>query len=173
MVSETGSISGMTLAEFCERVGIDMKTTWRWRNQIPDLATRIRERREEIVPLARETAAWNRLFLIGMTSLPTREKEVTNPKTGKTTILRYGNKHDDQRAAVDALKTYVEQYGGRNGPMQRHEVKVEGNFLDMMAAAAKDGVIEGQVVGDEPPTANFTLSDIADTHGNTQPQADA
>lgn len=162
MVTDQGGIKAMSLGEFCQLAGIDEKTTWRWKHQIPDFAMQVRKRREEVVPLARETAAFNRLFLIGMTSLPTGFKEVVNQKTGAVRRVPTGALHDDQRAAVDALKTYTGHFSDLHMPTVKQEVKFEGNFLDMMTAAARDGIIEGEVVDAEQQYTN-----------NAQPQTDA
>lgn len=161
MVTDQGGIKAMSLGEFCQQAGIDEKTTWRWKNRIPDFAMQVRQRRAEVVPLARETAAFNRLFLIGMTSLPTGFKEVVNQKTGAVRRIPTGALHDDQRAAVDALKTYTGHFSDLHTPTQRQEVKVEGSFLDMMTAAAQEGVIEGEIV-------DANLEPQTDTRGSDQ-----
>lgn len=145
MVSDTGVPKTLRLGEFCDLVGIDEKTTWRWKTQIPDFAMRVRQRREEIVPLARETAAWNRLYLIGTTSLPSTFKEIVNQKTGAVKRVPVGALHEDQRAAVDALKTYLGHFSRLQLPAQRQEVKVEVNSWTALMEA-KRNVIEGEVV---------------------------
>lgn len=138
IVSDTGGIEPLTKRDFCSRIGIDEKTTWNWKKNTPDFAMRVRARRDEIVPLARETAAFNRLFLLGMSSLPTSRDESGRPK---------GQLHNDQRAAVDALKTYTGHYSNLQLPVQRAEVKVQGGLMDVLQAAERDGIIEGELVG--------------------------
>lgn len=137
MVTDTGGIRAMPLYEFCDKWDIDEETTRRWKRGTSNFADLVRQRREEVVPLARETAAWNRLFMIGYSSIGDKRQ------------------HNDQRAAVDALKTYLGHYGKMQLPVQRQDVKVTGGFLDMMTAAASAGVIEGAIVGEprqlEPP----------------------
>lgn len=112
----------MPIYEFCQRVGVDQKTTWRWKHS-EGFAQEVRERRDEIVPLARETMAFNQLFMLGMQT-------------------------QDKRAAVDALKTYLGHFSDLRLPTVKQEVKVEGNFLDMMTAATREGVIEGEIVNE-------------------------
>src|SRR2546426_6883807 len=91
------------------------------------------------MPLARVSAAWNRMFMIGTTSLPTRK----DPETGKFE----GNLHSDQRAAVEALKTFLSTFGEVKNPTQRQELKVEHSLTEMFAKA--DQLIEGETV-DKP-----------------------
>ena len=108
----------LPLYKFCERVGIDQATTWRWK-RAPGFAEKVRERREEIVPLARESMAWNQLFLLGMQT-------------------------QDKRAAVDALKTYLGHFSNLRLPTVKQEVKVEHTLADVFTNA--DKIIEGEVV---------------------------
>lgn len=147
LVDETGRVEPLSLGQFCQRVGVDPKTTWRWKTQTPNFGLLVRQRREEIFPWARETAVWNKLYLIATTSLPNKVDPVINPKTGRTQIVRRGSLHDDQRAAVDAAKTLLGHNGDLRLPVQRQDVKVDGGFLsEMMFAARQQGVIEGEVV---------------------------
>jgi hypothetical protein len=132
MVDETGNLSAMSLTEFRANYSVDQKTIWRWNNYTPDLAMKIRERRDEIVPLARETAAFNRLFLIGMSSLGTKTL------------------HRDQKSAVEALKTYVGHYSNLQLPAQRQVHEIGGGLADLLQAGRtlhdqKPEVIEGEV----------------------------
>jgi hypothetical protein len=143
LVSDTGAISSMTTKDFCQKYNVNEATTWRWKRE-PGFAEKVTKRRDEVVPLGRVTAAFNRLYLIGMSSL--------GPNAP----------HHDQRAAVDALKTYLGHHGLQT-PTQRQEVKVEGNFLDMMAAAAREGVIEGEVVDADAESQADTGRSIQDT----------
>jgi hypothetical protein len=76
----------MTLTEFCATFNVSKMTTLRWRKQTPDLETRIAQRRNEIIPMARVTVAYNQLFLLGMQT-------------------------QDKRAAVEALKLFLGQFG--------------------------------------------------------------
>src|SRR5579871_1538740 len=64
VVSDTGEIKTVKIGEFCQQIGIDEKTTWRWKTQTPDFALRVRQRRYEIMPVARETKVFNHLFLL-------------------------------------------------------------------------------------------------------------
>jgi hypothetical protein len=116
----------MSLSEFCEHYQVDVRTTWRWAKE-PGVEDKIKARLEEIAPRARTIAAWNRLLLIGLSSL------------GK------GQQHGDQRAAVDALKTYLGHFGEMKLPVQRQDVKVTNNLAEIFSKAEKE-YIEGQVV---------------------------
>ncbi|HVB24104.1 MAG TPA: hypothetical protein VNG51_19355 [Ktedonobacteraceae bacterium] len=131
LVSDTGTVSSMTTKQFCEKYNVNEATTWRWRRE-HGFAEKVRARRDEVVPLARETAAWNRLYLIGVSSL--------GPNAP----------HHDQRAAVDALKTYLGHHGLRT-PVQRQDIKVQGGLMDVLAAAERDGILEGEVVEPTEP----------------------
>lgn len=163
MVSDTGEISGMTLDQFCEANGVNRTTCWRWKKETVGLADMIRKRRDELVPLARETAALNRLYLIGNTSLPTGFKEVKTVKRLKdgtvietTRQIPVGQLHEDQRAAVDALKTYLGHHSKLRLPTQPIEHEVGDALVDALSIARnrqealKSSAIEGEVV--EPVT---------------------
>lgn len=116
----------MPIYEFCKRVGVDQKTTWRWKHS-EGFAMKVRARRDEIVPLARETMAFNQLFLLGM-------------------------QMQDKRAAVDALKTYLGHFSNLRLPTVKQEVEVgEGlaNLLQMGRAKFTkdvDTIQEGTIV---------------------------
>lgn len=128
-VSDEGNITTMTLEQFCAETGIDRATTWRWKKNIKNFAQMVRSRRDEIVPLARETAALNRLFVIGMSSI------------GPSAL------HHDQRAAGDALKTYLGHHSRLRLPTQPHEIEAGRTLMDLVNTARNKNVIEGEVVG--------------------------
>lgn len=146
-VTDTGQIETITLDQFCEDNGVNRATVFRWKKNTPDFAMRVRARRDEVIPLARETAALNRLFLLGMSSLPTRIG-----KDGKPT----GALHHDQRAAVDALKTYLGHHSELRVPTQRAEVDIKYSVSDLLKAASDDGIIEGEIV--DAPAAHATTN---------------
>ena len=154
IVSDTGGIKPLTLGDFCRSVGVDEETTRRWKKNTPDFAMKVRARRDEITPLARETAAFNRLFLIGMSSLPTQTKDLIDPATGKVKTIRTGQLHSDQRSAVDALKTYTGHFSNLRLPVQRQDIKVEGSLADIFTKAEKE-IVEGEVVNADRPTASL------------------
>jgi hypothetical protein len=129
MVDDTGNLSYMSVPDFCERYRVNRHTLYRWKNNTPNFAMQVRLRRDEVFPLARESAAFNRLFLIGMTSL------------GRNSL------HNDQRAAVDALKTALGHGGNLQMPVQRQDIKIQGGLMEVLEAAAADGILEGEVVG--------------------------
>lgn len=137
MVDEVGHMKQMSLDDFCEIYDVNRTTVWRWNNKTPDLAMKIRDRRSEIVPLARESAALNKLLMIGMTSL------------GK-------NGHGDQKAAVQALVSYLGHHSDFKLPTQRQELEVKHSVGDLLSAAAADGIIEGEFtdVPDDHPRAD-------------------
>lgn len=122
IISDNGTIERMPIYQFCARVNVDQKTTWRWKHS-EGFAAKVRARREEIMPLARESMMWNRLFSLAM-------------------------QNGDKRAAVDATKTWLGHFGELKLPTVKQEVKVELNtWADLVQA--KHDVIEGEVV-DEP-----------------------
>jgi hypothetical protein len=136
ITDDDGHITQLKLADFCSQVGVNEATTWRWKKE-PGFAMKVRARRDEIIPLARETKAFNQLYLLGM-------------------------QMQDKRAAVDALKTYLGHHSNLRLPTVKQEVKIEGNFLDMMTAATQEGIIEGEIVD-----ANI-VEPQTDTRGSDQ-----
>jgi hypothetical protein len=135
ITSDTGAFKSMTQTEFCDTYNISEMTLWRWQRQTPNFAQLVRQRRDEVVPLARETAAFNRLYLIGMGSLGDHAA------------------HRDQRAAVDALKTYVGHYSELRLPTQRQEIEIHGSAAELLKAAHADGIIEGELADAAEPDA--------------------
>lgn len=126
MISEEDqTIYKMTLSQFCEKFNISKMTISRWRKQTPDLATRIEARRNEIAPMARVTAVYNQLFLSAMQS-------------------------KDMRAAVDAQKTFLGHFGNLQLPVQRQDIKIQGGLAEVLIAAEREGILEGELV--EPST---------------------
>lgn len=120
ITSDEGKISKMSVSQFCEQYGVDRRTTYRWR-QTPGFDDKVRARREELFPLARETAAWNQLFLLGLQT-------------------------DDKRAAVEALKLFLGHFGGLHLPAKRQPITYQPNNLaEMLMMAEKEVVTEGEV----------------------------
>ena len=110
----------MPIYEFCQMHNVDQSTTWRWKH-MPDFALKVRERRIEIMPLARESMWFNQLHLLGMQT-------------------------QDKRAAVDALKTLTGHFSDLQTPTQRQQIELKNNVGDLLKAATTDGIIEGEVV---------------------------
>lgn len=133
-VTDDGTVTKMTLEEFLVSYGVHRTTVWRWKKNTPDLAEKIRTRRLEIVPIARETAAWNQLFLLGM-------------------------QNKDKRAAVDALKAYLGHFSDMQLPVQRQDIKVKGSLAELMSSAEKE-FIEGEIV-DGPPRSQEAIPDAS------------
>jgi len=127
IIDDDGKLNEMKLQQFCELVGIERTMTWRWKSQ-PGFAEKVRARRAEIVPLARETKAFNQLFLLGMQS-------------------------QDKRAAVDALKTYLGHFSQLQLPVQRQDIKIQGGLMEVLEAAEADGIIEGEISESIEPDA--------------------
>lgn len=113
ITSDEGNISRMSVSQFCQQFGVDRKTTYRWR-LTPGFDDKVRARREEIFPLARETAAWNRLFLIGLQT-------------------------DDMRAAVEALKLFLGHFGGLQLPEKRQSQPNPNNLAEKEYDEASNG----------------------------------
>lgn len=133
-VTDDGIVEKMTIGEFQAAFGVDRKTIYRWKMGVPDLGEKIRARRLEIVPVARETAAWNQMYLLGMQT-------------------------QDKRAAVDALKTYLGHFSEMQLPVQRQDIKVKGSLAELMSSAEKE-IIEGELVN-EPIRQPEALPDPA------------
>lgn len=117
----SNKIRKMPLEEFCKAFNVNRTTVWRWKKNTPDLALRIEKRRMEIVPLARVSVAYNQLFLLGMQS-------------------------QDKRAAVDALKVFLGHFGNLQLPVQRNQVDVSQNLMDLVNVARKKKIVEAEVV---------------------------
>jgi len=137
---DDGHVYKMTLTEFCTKFNVSKMTIVRWRKNTPDLAQRIEQRRNEVTPMARVTALYNQMFLLAMQS-------------------------QDKRAAVDAGKTLLGHFGNLQLPVQREEVKHTGGWVDIIAQAKTENIIEGEVINE--PDADTTRS-ITDT--STLPQ---
>ena len=130
----TNKLRQISLQEFCETYNVNRHTVWLWKNRTPDLAARIEARRNEVVPAARISVAYNQLFLLGM-------------QTG------------DKRAAVEALKTFLGHFGNLQLPVQRQEIKVQSGLLEVLSAAQREGIIEGEIV--EPTNIDASASSPA------------
>jgi hypothetical protein len=109
ITDDNGKVTMMTQDQFCEAYEVAKSTTNLWRKGTPNLGQLIRERREEIVPLGRETAAWNQLYLLGMQT-------------------------QDKRAAVDALKTYLGHYSELRLPTQAVKHEVGQSITDLISS---------------------------------------
>lgn len=111
VTTDDGKISKMTALQFCQQWNIDRKTTYRWRRS-PNFDRRVRQRREELFPLARETACWNRLYIIGMTG------------TGQP--------------AVDAIKTILGHFGGLELPIKREHGSATTSLAELLYLANQE-----------------------------------
>lgn len=111
--TDDGQVRKIPLEQFAAAYGVSRTTLWTWKNHTPNMAELIRQRREEVVPLARESAGWNQLFLLGMQT-------------------------QDKRAAVDALKTYLGHFSGLRLPSQEVKHEVGEGFSDLIAAHRRD-----------------------------------
>lgn len=114
--SQPQEIKQMTITEFAKLLGVNRRTLYDWKKSIPSFAERVRARRYEIFSVSRETAAFNRLYLIGM--------------TGKS------------QPAVDALKTLLGHFSRLDLPVQRQEIEAGENLLDMWARVEQRKAIE-------------------------------
>lgn len=136
ITEDDGSVHKMSLGEFCLTYDVTRMTLNRWKKQTPNWAELVERRRNEIMPLARVTAVWNSVYVLARQT-------------------------QDKRAAVEAAKLFL----GHNGltlPIQRQDVQMHGDFLDMMAAAAKEGIIDGEIVHAD------NLEPQTDTSGSDQ-----
>jgi hypothetical protein len=118
ITSDDGELSKMTVSQFCQQWGIDRKTTYRWRQTL-GFGDRIRARREELFPLARETACWNRLYLIALQS-------------------------NDYKAAVQACIILLGHFSGLMLPARRQPQPAnQGNsWTELLLKAREKGVID-------------------------------
>jgi hypothetical protein len=114
----------ITITQFSQQLGVHRTTLYNWKNSIPNFGQRVRSRRAEVFSLSRESAAFNRLYLIGM-----------------------NNK--DMRAAVDALKTILGHFSKLELATQRHEVEAGQNLMDLVNAGRRKRVIEGESSGSD------------------------
>jgi len=118
--ADTEKIRKMPIYEFCKRVGVDQSTTYRWKHA-PGFGMKVRERRNEIMPLARESMVFNQLFILSMQT-------------------------QDKRAAVDAIKTWLGHFSELQLPVQRQDVEIHGSAEELLKAARDDGILEGEVI---------------------------
>lgn len=103
ITSDDGRVSKMTITEFCAQFGVDRKTTWRWK-QMPGFGQRVRERREELFPMARETACWNQLYLITLQSKDLRAAvQAATILLGHFSNLQLPNRRQEQQATGTSL----------------------------------------------------------------------
>jgi hypothetical protein len=116
-------IHQMTITEFCEAIGISRDTFYRWKKTIPNLVDRIRTRRHETFGLNRETALYNRAYLIAMTSR-------------------------DHKAAGEMIKLLSGHFGQLELPVQRQIIKQEGESWAALVEKKKQAIIEGEIVND-------------------------
>jgi hypothetical protein len=114
LTTDDGKLSKMTLSDFCARVGIDRATAYRWKHNTSNFSDKVRQRRDEIFPFARETACWNRLYLIGLQS-------------------------GDLKAAVQALTLLLGHFSGLMLPSQPERASSYNptNLAEMFAEADK------------------------------------
>ena len=119
ITSDDGMLSKMTLNDFCRQFGVHRATTYRWKHNTPNFGEKVRQRRDELFPLSRETAMWNRLYLIGMQS-------------------------KDLRAAVDAIKTLLGHFSGLTLPAKRKpEPSNSGaSWVELITKYRNEGLIE-------------------------------
>jgi hypothetical protein len=113
LTTDDGQLSKMTLFDFCSYMGIDRATAYRWKHNTPNFSEKVRQRRDELFPLARETACWNRLYLIGLQS-------------------------KDLKAAVQALTLLLGHFGGLMLPGRQKDTSSTGqgnNLAELFAAA--------------------------------------
>lgn len=115
---DSGRMRRMPIYEFCQYATIDQKTTWTWKHA-PGFAEKVRTRRIEVMPLARESMWFNQLHLLGM-------------------------QLQDKRAAVDALKTLTGHFSDLQLPVQRQDVKVQGGIADLLNVARERRLQETQ-----------------------------
>lgn len=118
----------MSVKEFSEKVHVPRSTLYNWNKTIPNFAQRVRERREEIWPLARETALFNRAYSIAMGS-------------------------NDMRASVDAIRLLTGHFSKLRLPTQTQEIEFKGQSWAALAARKRAEALEGEVI-DEPSSNN-------------------
>lgn len=117
ITSEDGQLSRMTTSQFCQQFSIDRKTAYRWKH-MPGFGNRVRQRREELFPMARESAMWNRLYLIALQSR-------------------------DLKAAVGAIKLLLGHFSGLRLPSRRTpEPEGQGSLMELVSLARRRGIID-------------------------------
>lgn len=115
-------IRRITITQFSEMINVPRRTLHAWKTIIPDFGDRVRKRREELWPQARETAIFNRLYLIGMTG------------TGQS--------------SVDALKVLAAHFSKLRLPTQPHEVEAGENLIELLNLGRKKNIVEGEIASD-------------------------
>lgn len=120
-------ITKMSLTEFAEKLGVDRKTLYNWKTSIPDFAMKVRAKRDEVFPMARETALFNQAYLIAM--------------TGRG------------QAAASMITMLLGHYSKLQLPKQRAELEAGDNLMELLNVARKKKVIiEGET--SEQPSIN-------------------
>lgn len=119
-------ITKISVTEFAQKLGVDRATLYKWKNNIPDFGMKVRQRREEIFPVARETALFNQAYLIAMTG---------------------------RGQAAASMITMLLGHGAKlQLPKQRTELEAGQNLMELMNIARKKQIIEGETV--ERPNIN-------------------
>jgi hypothetical protein len=123
MTSDDGKVTTMPAIKFADQIGVHRNTLRNWKESIPNFAERVRDRRMQLFSLSRESAVYNRLYVIGMTGT--------------------------DAPAVKALEILAGHFGKLEKPTQRADVKVSGSLAEMLSNAQK--IIEGEVVDGSRP----------------------
>lgn len=117
----TQDIHQMTVTEFSETIGVARRTLYNWKKQIPNFGEKVRERRNEVFSLSRESVLFNRAYMIAMTS-------------------------NDHKAAGEMIKMLLGHGANLELPAQRHEIEAGQNLMDLVNIARKKNIIEGETI---------------------------
>jgi hypothetical protein len=119
----SNNIRQMPTTEFSTLIGVPRRTLYDWKKSIPDFGERVRQRRYELFSLSRETQLFNRAYLIAMTS-------------------------KDHKSAVEAIKLLLGHFSMLDLPIQRQEIKNDGESWSTLVERKQREVLEGEIVND-------------------------
>jgi putative insertion element HTH domain-containing protein len=117
------NFSRMSVQQFAQQIGVPRRTLYSWKKIVPDFAMKVRKRREELWPVARETAIFNRLYLIGMSG--------------------------SGQPSVTALTVLASHFSKLRLATQPHEVEAGENLTQLLLMARKKKIVEGEIADND------------------------
>lgn len=120
-------IKKMSAQEFADLLEVDRGTLYYWRNHLPGFWDLVEKKRKEIGGKDRLSKVWNGLFLKAASGNP--------------------------QAAAIYLANFDPNF---RMPNEKAEKEREDNYAALLAMAAKDGIIEGEIV--EPKAIDTSAS---------------
>lgn len=129
----------MSATEFAEMIGVDRKTLRRWRADIPNFWGLVNSRRQELAPQSRLQKVHEVWYLSAL-----------NPKNTRDRELWLANFDPDFKM-----------------PNQKIEHEIGDNYANLLAIAARDGIIEGEVVNEPKQIDPIASAGDQQTHTQT------